>query len=603
MLSARVLNRLVGVVACVLAIALLGSCQLAQPSSPAASPTASAASTGSSAGAPTSAPASVTPAPKATSVTQPTVGASVTAASGDSTATPTSRDRNVAPKAKLTVSAGADSAAKAIDGDPKTFWSAGAAAPQTITLALDQPYLVDDLQLVVAQKPDGQTTQEIWLGDPNGSLQLYRKMVNVWTANGQTINIPIQPARVIDRVMIRTDSSPSFVAWSEIRVTGQPPGAGTTAGAPGKEATPVVVQWPKIAVVGNFDQPTQVTNAGDGSGRLFVSDRRGVVWIVKDGIPLAKPFLDISDKVKCCEDEQGFFDIAFPPGFAQKQYFYVSYTSKTRGPVGDTIFARYQVTSDPNVADPDSEQIILEIPKKTGAHNGGSMEFGPKDGYLYIGVGDGGVQNDPTNEAQNPDSLQGKILRIDTESGAFPYAIPPTNPFVDQPGHRPEVWDLGLRNPWRIAFDKKTGDLYIADVGENNYEEIDYQPASSHGGLNFGWHIMEGDHCHLTANCDERGLTLPVAEYTHKEGCAVIGGQVYRGEAYPDMDGVFFYADLCSGKIWGLRRVGAGWETNLLATEPFSITDIGADEQGNLYLTDFSDGAVFRITEPDSAAG
>jgi len=225
---------------------------------------------------------------------------------------------------------------------------------------------------------------------------------------------------------------------------------------------------------------------------------------------------------------------------------------------------------------------------------------------LYVGVGDGGQIYDPSNEAQNPDSLRGKLLRIDVESGASPYAVPPDNPFVHTAGYRPEIWALGLRNPWQFSFDRQTGDLYIADVGENLYDHVDFQPAG-HGGQNYGWHTMEGAHCFRAATCDQRGLTFPVIEYgdgnpgsgDHKQGdCAIIGGQVYRGKAYPDMDGIYFYGDLCSGRIWGLQHVGDRWESNLLVKVPFQITNIGADDSGELYVCNFADGAIMRLTSP-----
>lgn len=570
-------------------LVVLVACQLA-PASSSALPTSPTNHTTVAAAIVATSP---TPAPSAIAAT-PTVPPVPTV-----TATP--GEENVALHAAVSVSSGDSTAKQAVDGDPKTLWSAGGQAPQTITLTLDHAYLVDSIQLVVAQTPDGQTTHEIWLGDPSGSLTLYKKLDDTWTADGDTVTIPVTPARVVTRVQVRTDDSPSYVAWREIRVLGKPPGAGANAQTGGTPPAAPEVDWPKIASVGDFDQPVQVTNAADGTNRMFVAERPGRIRIVENGELLPKPFLDITDKVKCCVSEQGFFSVAFPPDFKAKQYFYVSYTARPSpgqfGPIGDTVIARYHVTADPNVADPKSEQIILVIPKKTDAHNGGHLAFGPKDGYLYIGIGDGGLQNDPTNEAQNPDSLQGKILRIDTESGVKPYAIPPTNPFVNMPGHRPEVWALGLRNPWQFSFDQQTGDLYIGEVGENNYEEVDFQPADSRGGENYGWRIMEGDHCHLSTDCDQYGLTFPVTEYTHADGCAIIGGTVYRGKRYPDLDGIYFYSDLCTGKIWGLKRIGDQWVSNLLYDEPFQVTSIGTDEQGNIYVTDFSDGAIFAIVQ------
>ncbi len=515
------------------------------------------------------------------------------------TASPASGRRNVALTGSVQVSAGEGSAEEAVDGDPESLWTAGAPPPQTYLVTLDGAYLVDSIELVVAQMPAGQTTHEIWLGGPSGELTLYRKLVNVWTADGDTLSVPVTPPRLVSRVLIRTDTSPSFVAWREVRVFGQP----SAGGAPTANGTPqpaAEVDWPKLSIHGHLDQPVQVTNAGDGSGRIFVVERRGRIRIVRGDGAIDQPFLDISDRVKCCEGEQGLLGLAFPPDFKRKQYFYVSYTSQPRdgrfGPVGDVVVARYHVTANPNLADSRNEEVILVVPKPANVHNGGHLAFGPKDGYLYVGIGDGGLPNDPTNEAQNPNSLLGKILRIDPESGTKPYAIPPTNPFVHTTGARPEVWALGLRNPWVFSFDRQTGDLYIADVGENDYEEVDVQPAASHGGENYGWHVMEGAHCHLPADCSPLGFTFPVVEYKHDQGCAIVGGAVYRGTAFPSMQGIYFYGDLCSGRIWGLKRVGEVWESNLLAREPFSITSIGEDEAGNLYLTDFTDGTILEIT-------
>jgi glucose/arabinose dehydrogenase len=289
------------------------------------------------------------------------------------------------------------------------------------------------------------------------------------------------------------------------------------------------------------------------------------------------------------------FDVAFPPDFAKKGYFYASYTSKTHGAIGDLVVARYRVTKNPDVADPKSEEIILIVPLPTEVHHSGHLAFGPKDGYLYVGVGDGGRQGDGANVAQDPSSVLGKILRIDVESGVSSYNIPPSNPFVRSANARGEIWALGLRNPWQFSFDSETGDLYIADVGENNYEEIDFQPASSTGGENYGWPIMEGKHCYSNASCNQLGLTGPVAEYDHTQGCAIIGGEVYRGARFAGMQGIYFYADLCKGHIWGLKRSSDGWQTNLLYTEPFQITNIGADEQGDLYLTDYNEGEIMKI--------
>jgi hypothetical protein len=256
------------------------------------------------------------------------------------------------------------------------------------------------------------------------------------------------------------------------------------------------------------------------------------------------------------------------------------------------------VTADPDVADPNSEEILLAVPQPFANHNGGQLAFGP-DGFLYIGKGDGGSGGDPFNNAQNPASLLGKILRIDVESGVIPYAIPPSNPFVQTPGSRGEIWALGLRNPWRFSFDRQTGDLFIADVGQSAFEEVDFQPAGSAGGQNYGWRIMEGAHCFGDPACSQAGLALPVAEYDHAQGCSITGGFVYRGSAFPRMQGVYFYADFCSGRFWGMKRDGAAWQNTLLLTEPHSISSFGEDEAGDIYAADLAAGAVYEIVAPN----
>ena len=355
------------------------------------------------------------------------------------------------------------------------------------------------------------------------------------------------------------------------------------------------IDWPEIELTkqaSGLNQPAHITHAGDGSGRLFAVEQPGRIRIIKNGILLSTPFLDIADSVKCC-DEQGLLSVAFPPDYPSKGYFYINYTRK---PDGDTIVSRYFVTENPDVADPDSEEIILAIDQPFPNHNGGLLVFGP-DGFLYIGMGDGGSGRDPFDNAQNPGSLLGKMLRIDVESGIAPYIIPSSNPFTQTTGFRGEIWALGYRNPRRFSFDRGTDDLYIADVGQDLFEEVDFQPASSTGGENYGWNIMEGTHCFKSNTCDQTGLVLPVAEYDHSQGCSITGGFVYRGQNFPRMHGVYFYADFCSGNIWGLKREGTTWQNTLLASTPFNIASFGEDEEGNLYLTDYSNGDIFLIVD------
>ena len=322
-----------------------------------------------------------------------------------------------------------------------------------------------------------------------------------------------------------------------------------------------------VSHIDGLDWPVHVTHAGDGSGRIFVVEQAGRVQIIRNGVLNEAPFLDISGRLSCC-GERGLLSMAFPPGYSAKGHFYVNYTNRS----GNTVVARFRVTADPDVADPDSEQIVLTVDQPYSNHNGGQLAFGPGDGYLYVGMGDGGSAGDPQNRAQNPSTLLGKLLRIDVEAGdPLSYTVPATNPFRDVPGYRDEIWALGLRNPWRFSFDTKTGDLYIGDVGQGGFEEIDYQPAASTGGENYGWRIMEASHCFNSPDCDPSGLTLPVVEYPNPPGrCAsVTGGVVYRGVEYTGLEGVYVYGDYCSGRIWGLKKTVSGWQDDRLYDAPF----------------------------------
>ena len=373
-------------------------------------------------------------------------------------------------------------------------------------------------------------------------------------------------------------------------------GGAPSAGGP----VPPPAGWPQISlsrVAGEFVQPVHVANAGDGSGRIFVVEQAGRIRILDNGVVLLSPFLDISANLVCC-GEQGLLSVAFPPGFASKRYFYVNYT---RNPDGATVIARYRVSAgNANMTDPASEEVILTIPQPFSNHNGGQLAFGP-DGNLYIGMGDGGSGGDPLNNGQSPGTLLGKILRIDVESGTNPYGVPAGNPFVGTAGYRPEIWALGLRNPWRFSFDRLTGDLYIGDVGQGAVEEVDVQPAGSPGGRNYGWNIMEGAGCYNSATCPTTGLTLPVATYDHSQGCSVTGGVVYRAAALPALQGIYFYGDYCSGRIWGLRMKGAAWETAVLPVpgDPsMNITTFGEDEAGNVYVVNYANGDLLKILSP-----
>ena len=341
-------------------------------------------------------------------------------------------------------------------------------------------------------------------------------------------------------------------------------------------------------------QPTSITHAGD--PRLFLTLQRGQVVVFEGGRVLAAPFLDIRSLVGCC-GERGLLGLAFHPRYSENGFFFVDYTNTA----GDTAIARYRVSSgDPNAADPSTGVTLLTISQPFANHNGGQLAFGP-DGYLYIGMGDGGSGGDPLNSGQSPGTLLGKLLRIDVESGAQPYRVPPDNPFLLSAGFLPEIWALGLRNPWRFSFDRGTGDLYIGDVGQGTFEEIDFQAAGSAGGQNYGWNIMEGDSCYPpgTAGCNRTGLALPVFVYAHAPECSVTGGHVYRGSAIPSLQGVYLFGDLCSTRIWGIRKNGAAWDNALLVDNTaLTITTFGEDEGGNVYVVNYANGDLLQILSP-----
>ena len=523
------------------------------------------------------------------------------AATGGSTASDTSAPlaENVALLGFGRASTRNESAHLAIDGDLDSIWNATLPPMQWLSVILGDLYLADRIEMVVAQTPAGPTTHEIWLGNGSGTRTLYKRLINVHTEDGQTLDVAIEPARNINEVLIRTLDGPSWVAWREVRVFG------SLSEYPIEAAGTLRLKLNKITA--GLELPVQVTHAGDSSGRLFVVEQKGRIRIIRNGVAPNSgaprnlindtPFLDISERISCC-NERGLIGIAFPPAYAAKQHFYVSYTNVD----GTTVISRFTTTDDPDRADPDSEDVVLTIDQPYDSHNGGRMAFGPQDGYLYIGSGDGGSFSDPENSGQDPNTLRGKILRIDVESGVKPYNIPASNPFTEVDGYRDEIWALGLRNPWGFAFDKQTGDLYIPDTGNSRREEINYQPAGSEGGENYGWRIMEGAMCFefLPMPCSADGLTSPVAEYDRQQGCAIVGGAVYRG-ASARMQGIFFYADFCSGRIWGLKRPDAdfqdGWQSSLLINVSVPASSIGEDEEGNVYVAGYQDGAISIITE------
>lgn len=342
--------------------------------------------------------------------------------------------------------------------------------------------------------------------------------------------------------------------------------------------------------------PTTIVHAGDDSDRLFVVEQGGQVRLLRNGVLSPIPFLNITDQV-VSSGEQGLLGLAFPPGYAEKGYFYVDYT---RALDGATVISRFHLSTDPDIADPLSEEVLLVVPQPFTNHNGGQLAFGPDD-MLYVALGDGGGGGigDPLGNAQDPSTLLGNLLRLDVEAGALLYQVPPDNPFVADPVARNEIWATGLRNPWRFSFDRLTGDLYIGDVGQGSVEEIDFQAATTVGGANYGWNILEGPDCFNPAEgcVTPSGYVPPVAFYDHTLGCSVTGGFVYRGPGNPDMQGLYFYGDFCSGRIWGLRPVGNSWDNQLITQTTFSISSFGEDEAGRLYLADYTDGTIYRIDQ------
>ena len=349
-------------------------------------------------------------------------------------------------------------------------------------------------------------------------------------------------------------------------------------------------------VVSGLTQPIFITNAGDGSERLFIVERAGFIRILKDGNVLPTPFLNIQSIVNHSGSEQGLLALAFHPNYKTNGRFYTVHTRED----GALVLSRFvRSAANPDRANVNSRLTLLTLPHPTYQnHNGGTLAFGP-DGYLYWSTGDGGGGGDPFNNAQNRNVLLGKILRLDvdhTDPGKN-YAIPTSNPFYNMTNRRGEIWAYGLRNPWRLSFDRQTGDLFIGDVGQSQQEEIDFQSAGSAGGQNYGWRVMEGTLCfNPSTGCNQSGKVLPVAEYSHSLGCSVTGGYIYRGTFYPDMQGQYFYSDYCSGILFSLYNdPGNGWTVTQVEDTPYSITSFGEDEQGELYFNDYNNGTIYQI--------
>lgn len=343
-----------------------------------------------------------------------------------------------------------------------------------------------------------------------------------------------------------------------------------------------------------FQSPINIENAGD--DRLFVVEQAGRIKVLSVSKPSekAKPFADISAKVKT-GGEQGLLGLAFHPQFSKNGEVFLHYSSL---PKGNTAISRFRVKKDdPTVLDPESEEIILTQEQPFANHNGGPIFFG-NDGFLYIGLGDGGSGNDPYGNGQNLKTILGKLLRIDVDHPANgkPYGIPADNPFIGKEGEgvRPEIFAYGLRNPWRVSIDRPTGHIWAADVGQNKWEEIDLIEK----GKNYGWNILEATHCLENDSCTKDGLTMPVFEYGREEGKCVTGGFVYRGTRLPLLTGSYVFGDFVSGRIWAISQVQGSSTVSFLAESKLLLSTFGLDHSGELYMASYADGKVYRFKDP-----
>lgn len=381
----------------------------------------------------------------------------------------------------------------------------------------------------------------------------------------------------------------------QLTLAGAPPRDVIVSGRPPSgldfDATKIRITFSRVAR--NLAKPVFLTHSGDGSGRLYIVEQDGRIKILLDGTVLGSPFLNLSAKVSK-GSERGLLGLAFHPDYATNGKFYVNYTNTS----GDTVVAEYTRSSNPNIANA-TGRILLTIDQPYSNHNGGMLAFGP-DRYLYIGMGDGGSSGDPGNRAQRLTYLLGKILRIDIDNsaGGKLYAIPPGNPYAGATAGLDEIWSFGTRNPWRFSFDSKTGDLWIGDVGQNRYEEINRSTAPNAGrAVNYGWRVLEGKHCYSpSSGCSTSGKTPPMAEYSHSLGCSVTGGYVYRGLAYRGLVGGYLFGDFCSGRVWALRAHGPDSQAPvLMADTNLSISSFGEGEDGTLYVTDLGSGDIWAV--------
>ena len=371
-----------------------------------------------------------------------------------------------------------------------------------------------------------------------------------------------------------------------------------------------------IQIANGFTKPVYVCQPPGDNDRLFVLEQKGIIKIIKNGKTVRKPYADLRNKVHnpiTPGDERGLLGLAFHANYQNNGFVYINYSDKN----DHTIVSRFRVASDPDRLDTKSEKVLIKLKQPFSNHNGGHMEFGP-DGYLYISVGDGGKWGDPYNNAQNLGNLFGKILRIDVDTGD-PYAIPDDNPFINNEDAKDEIWLYGLRNVWRFSFDWGKGDVYLGDVGQDLWEEIDFVAAENAGGQNFGWRVMEGNHCYNPKeDCEPTG-ELPIFEYPNDanymkiligmdepnvDGCSVTGGYVYRGSAISELQGTYFFADYCSGNIWTFKEKNGKATEFQNRTEEISlggggftnyISSFGEDNNGELYIVDYN-GIIFKLT-------
>jgi glucose/arabinose dehydrogenase len=393
----------------------------------------------------------------------------------------------------------------------------------------------------------------------------------------------VSPTALIENTITPSATQTPAPSALPLRLSSTPPSPTLTPFPPNATALPDPADYTWALFADSFTQPLGLVSPRDGTGRLFVLEQSGLIYILQNGERLSQPFLDLSDRASTKGSTvHGLLGVAFHPDYAANGFFYVHYTDAD----GRSIIARYHVSSDPNQADPNSEERLIEITYPIGEHIGGDLAFGP-DGALYIPIGDGGGGGnyDQAGNAQNPATLPGSLLRLDVDRGGSP-----------------EVWAYGLRNPWRIAFDRLTGDLFIADVGENQWEEINFLPAGTPAGINFGWPYFEGLHTVKGQPPTEAVFNAPVAEYAHTFGCSVTGGQVYRGAALPEWFGVYLYGDFCQGNVWGLLQLPDGggssdpqWQNaRLFQLSGTFITSFGLDEAGEIYLVDYT-GEIYRL--------